>query len=140
MLDEIVPDWRRRDCYACGPQSLLAALEDHWSQAGLAHRMHVERFHAALARPPAGVAGGRVRFVGSGLDADADGSTPLLRVAEAAGLNPAHGCRMGICHTCTATLVAGCVRDVRDNRLTSEPGTKVQICVSAAAGNCALEL
>jgi len=140
MLDRFVPDWRRRDCYACGPQSLLAALEEHWSRAGLAHLMHVERFHAVLAQTPVDIAGGRVRFVGSGRDADADASTPLLRVAEAAGLNPPHGCRMGICHTCTATLVAGCVRDVRDNRLTSEPGTKVQICVSAAAGNCALEL
>jgi ferredoxin-NADP reductase len=138
LLDGLAPDWRRRDCYACGPQGLLGALEEHWSQAALPDRLHVERFQAALASPPSGCAGGRVRFVDSGRDVVADGSTSLLHVAESAGLDPPHGCRMGICHTCSATLISGCVRDVRDNRLISEPGSKVQLCVSAAAGDCAV--
>jgi len=139
-LDALCPDWQGRDGYACGPRGLLAALEEHWSGNGLARRLLVERFQAALADAPPDATGGRVRFAASGIEVDADGATCLLRVAEASGLNPAHGCRMGICHSCTATLVAGCVRDVRDNRLTSDPGTRVQICVSAAAGNCELEL
>jgi ferredoxin-NADP reductase len=139
-LDALCPDWRQRDCYACGPRGLLAALEAHWAQAGAAPRLHLERFQAILADAPADTTGGRVLFAKSGLDVVADGGTSLLRVAEANGLNPPHGCRMGICHSCTATLLSGCVRDVRDNRLTSESGTRVQICVSAAAGNCELEL
>jgi ferredoxin-NADP reductase len=139
-LDARCPDWRQRDVFACGPQALLDAASAHWTSAGLAARLHVERFHAPLARRPDELAGGRVLFRASGVAVDADGATSLLRVAEAAGLNPPHGCRMGICHTCTATLRAGCVRDVRDNRLVTEPGTRVQICVSAAAGACELEL
>jgi ferredoxin-NADP reductase len=140
LLDAVAADWRDRDVYACGPQGLLAALDAHWRRAALGHRLRVERFQPAIAPAPSGSAGGCVRFVASGRRVMADGETSLLRVAEGAGLNPAHGCRMGICHTCTATLVAGAVRDVRDNRVISEAGTRVQVCVSAAAGDCALDL
>jgi stearoyl-CoA 9-desaturase NADPH oxidoreductase len=139
-LEERCADWGEREAYACGPQTLLDAVESHWRQAGRAERLHVERFGAALAAAPLDSAGGRVRFSGSGLDALADGSTTLLRVAEGAGLCPPHGCRMGICHTCTTTLRAGRVRDLRNNLLIDEPGSKVQICVCAAAGDVELEL
>jgi ferredoxin len=71
---------------------------------------------------------------------EADGHTPLLRVAEDAGLNPAHGCRMGICHTCDVTLLSGCVRDLRTGALLHESGQKVQVCVCAAAGDVELAL
>ena len=71
---------------------------------------------------------------------EAGGHAPLLRVAEDAGLNPPHGCRMGICHSCDATLISGCVRDLRTGALCGEPGQKVQICVCAAAGNVELAL
>ncbi|MEW6268087.1 MAG: ferredoxin reductase [Thermodesulfobacteriota bacterium] len=138
-LDELCPDWRRRDVWACGPESLLDAVETEWTAAGLEHRVHVERFHARLAEPPAQAAGGRVRFSRSGVTVDADATTTLLRAAEGAGLRPAHGCRIGICHSCTARLAAGCVRDVRSNRRVDEPGAMIQLCVSAASGDVEVE-
>jgi ferredoxin len=119
---------------------LLAAIESHWNVNGIGARVHLERFRAALAELPADTAGGTVRFTTSGCQVEADGSTPLLRVAEDAGLNPAHGCRMGICHTCDATLVAGTVRDLRTGTLLNEAGQKVQVCVCAAAGDVELAL
>ncbi len=140
QLDDVCPDWRGRDAYACGPQGLLAALEAHWRQAGLARRLHVERFHAPWAELPAEVAGGRVRFGRSGLETPTDGRMNLLRVAEDAGLNPPHGCRMGICHSCDARLVSGCVRDLRTGAVVNEPGHTVQICINAAAGDVELDL
>ena len=102
--------------------------------------LHVERFRAALAVLPANASGGRVRFAASAVSADADAATPLLHVAERAGLAPAHGCRMGICHTCDSTLVSGCVRDLRTGTSIDEPGARVQICVCAAAGDVELSL
>ena len=140
QLSEVCPDHPERETYACGPPGLLGAVEQQWEQAGLARRLHVERFRAPLAAVPAEAAGGRVLFARSRRAVQADGRTSLLRVAEDAGLNPRHGCRMGICHSCTVTLVSGCVRDLRHNGLVAEPGTKVQICVSAAAGNVEVEL
>src|SRR4029450_10319383 len=101
--------------------------------------LHSERFPAALADAPADAAGGRVRFTRSSREVAANGRTNLLRVAEDAGLRPPHGCRMGTCPPCPVTLRAGCVRDLRNNTLTDEPGARVQICVCAAAGNVELE-
>jgi ferredoxin-NADP reductase len=140
QLNRFCPDWRERDAYACGPQSLLTALEAHWTQAGIPRRLHIERFHAPWAELPADIAGGHVRFGKSGVTTESDGRMNLLRVAEDAGLNPPHGCRMGICHSCDTRLVSGCVRDLRTGNLVDEPGATVQLCVNAAAGNVEVDL
>lgn len=139
QLTALVPDWRGREAYACGPQALLDAVEKHYADAGLARHLHTERFRAPMAKLT-DARGGTVRFTGAKVDAKADGNTPLLRVAEDAGLNPQHGCRMGICHTCPKKLVSGSVRDLRTGALHSEPGENILICVSAAAGDCAIEI
>jgi ferredoxin-NADP reductase len=139
-LARLCPDWSMRETWACGPEPLLEFAESHWRKAGLGARLHVERFRARLEKTSPGDRGGRVRFQQSGREIDADGSTSLLRAAEAAGLAPRHGCRMGICHSCTTTLRAGCVRDLRTGSIIDEPGTPVQICVCAAAGAVELEL
>ncbi|MEP6859471.1 MAG: ferredoxin reductase [Deltaproteobacteria bacterium] len=157
-LGALVPDWQTREAWACGPQSLLDAVggvytspphvgHDPRSTNGESHvgqlpRLHVERFRAALAVLPANASGGRVRFATSApqQSIEADAATPLLLVAERAGLTPKSGCRMGICHTCDCTLVAGCVRDLRTGAAIDEPGVRVQICVCAAAGDVELAL
>jgi stearoyl-CoA 9-desaturase NADPH oxidoreductase len=140
QLEEDCPDWREREVWACGPASLLDAVEAHWAQAGLSHMLHVERFRARIAAMPAKASAGRVLFAGSRVEASSDGVTSLLRLAEDAGLNPAHGCRMGICHGCTTTLVKGCVRDTRNGDIISEAGDKVQVCICAAIGDVELAL
>jgi ferredoxin-NADP reductase len=152
-LDAVAPDWKTRDTWACGPESLLGSVQDAFAQAG-AHRMlRVERFRPKLA-PAAPAAsgvdraalradspsGGRVRFGLSRADVEADGRTPLLDVAERAGLRPPSGCRMGICHSCDATMVSGCVRDLRTGERIDEPGVRVQVCVCAAAGDVEIDL
>jgi ferredoxin-NADP reductase len=131
VLDALVPDWQARETLACGPPSLL--------DAAAFTNPRVERFTAALAAP-ANASGGRVRFAASRVSAVADGRTPLLRIAEDAGVSAPHGCRMGICHTCDATLTAGCVRDLRTQERIDTPGARVQICVCAAAGDVELAL
>ncbi len=140
QLQRLCPDWAEREVYACGPPGLLAALEAHFAERGDSRRLHIERFLADFSVPPKEAVGGRVRFALSGQEVAADAVTPLLRVAEDAGLNPPHGCRMGICHTCTAQLLTGCVRDLRDNSLINETGSRIQTCVCAAAGDCEIEL
>lgn len=130
---ENVADWCERETWACGPQALLDEL------AAICPRLHVERFRATLAVIP-NARGGRVHFATSAVSATADGATPLLHVAEAAGLAPPNGCRMGICHTCDASLVSGCVRDLRTGTTIDEPGARIQVCVCAAAGDVELSL
>lgn len=53
------------------------------------------------------------------------------------------GCRMGICFGCVAPLRRGAVRDLRTGALTTAndgDGVVVQTCVSAAAGDCDIDL
>lgn len=140
QLDNLCPDWKSRDVYACGPPGLLSALEQHFNETGDIQRLHVERFLADFSPPPLEAVGGRVRFAQSGCEVQADATTPLLRVAEDAGMNPPHGCRMGICHTCTVQLLTGSVRDLRHNTLINETGSRIQTCICAAAGDCEVEL
>ncbi|MDM1019203.1 ferredoxin reductase [Acinetobacter sp. VNK23] len=138
QLSRLCPDWREREVYACGPPALLDAVEQLFEQAGRSRYVHTERFRAAFAEVPQDAVGGLVRFAQSDIAVQADHQTPLLRVAEDAGMNPPHGCRMGICHTCNTTLVSGCVRDLRTGKIINEAGSIVQTCVCAAAGDCEL--
>lgn len=140
QLARLCPDWAQRPVWACGPETLLARLDTHWADAGLSAQFQAERFHAQLATPPATAHGGAVVFQRSGVNTTADGTTPLLLVAEGAGLQPPHGCRMGICHGCDAVLLSGCVRDLRNNHIYNTPGQRVQPCVCAAAGDATLDL
>ncbi|MFD7640679.1 ferredoxin reductase [Kitasatospora sp. NPDC059795] len=136
-LDELVPDWAERETWACGPEGLLDAAEEHWTENGVRERLRTERF-----RPRIVVAGdgGEVTFSATGRTVDADGATPLLDIGEEAGVLMPSGCRMGICFGCVTPLKAGAVRDLRTGEITeAEPGVLIQTCVSAAAGPCDIE-
>ena len=50
------------------------------------------------------------------------------------------GCRMGICHTCVVPLVAGTVRDLRNGDSDHAEADRIQTCITAAAGDCVLEI
>ena len=81
----------------------------------------------------------------SGRSVDVDGATTLLEAGERDGASMPAGCRMGICHTCMVPLVSGTVRDLRTgNEQTSSGKTasdgRVQTCVSAAVGDCVLDV
>ena len=135
----LVPDLAERATWACGPVGMLEALEDHWTAAGLADRLHTERF-----RPTVVVTGegGTVSFTRTGTTLEADGATPILDAAEEAGVLMPSGCRMGICYGCVLPLREGAVRDLRNGELTvAAPGDGVliQTCVSAAAGACTVD-
>jgi ferredoxin-NADP reductase len=140
QLDALVPDWQSREAWACGPQALLGTIESTFAAANRASKLHVERFRPNLAPPDPNASGGRVRFGLSRADVEANGQTSLLQVAENAGVNAPHGCRMGICHSCDTTLVSGCVRDLRTGQRIDEPGARVQVCVCAAAGDVEIAL
>ncbi|HEX4878509.1 MAG TPA: ferredoxin reductase [Limnobacter sp.] len=140
QLEQLCPDWRNRDVYACGPQGLLDSIENLYEREGLRRQVHTERFRAQLAGVPTEIKSGHVSFARSGVRVQSDGETNLLRLAEDAGLNPEHGCRMGICHGCDVKLASGCVRDLRTNSLINETGQVIQICVCAAVGDAEIDV
>ena len=137
-LDAICPDWRERETWACGPGPMLDAIADHFAQAGLADRLHLERFSLELGGD--GGEGGTITFRTTGKSIETDGATTVLEAGEEAGVGMPYGCRMGICHTCTLTLVSGTVRDLRNGEEFSQPNEQVQTCVTAAVGDCTLDI
>jgi ferredoxin-NADP reductase len=138
-LDQICPDWREREVWACGPPALLDAIEKHWADAGRYERLHVERFQPPVFAAP-DAEGGTVSFAVTGRDAEAPAGRPILEVGEAAGVAMPSGCRMGICFSCVAPLRSGQVRDLRTGEIHGDEGEIIQTCVSAAAGPCSIDL
>jgi ferredoxin len=140
-LDAIVPDWRERQTWACGPTGMLDAFEEHWASAGVLDRIHTERFRPTVV---ASGEGGVVTFARAGQVVEADGGTPILDAGESAGVLMPSGCRMGICFGCVVPLREGTVRDLRNGALTTATapadGIRIQTCVSAAAGPCEIDL
>mgnify|MGYP001976776844 CR=1 FL=1 len=63
-----------------------------------------------------------------------------LPQAEAAGLTPESGCRMGICFSCTRRKNSGAVRNVITGAVSSTDEEDVQICVSAPVGDVDIAL
>jgi ferredoxin len=131
-----VPDLADRATFACGPGGLLDALAAHHGGAGL--ELFTEQFRARL--QVAGE-GGTVAF-NNGTEVVADGATPILDAAEAAGVLMPSGCRMGVCFGCVLPLREGVVRDLRNGEITiANDGDNVviQTCISAAAGPCHID-
>jgi ferredoxin-NADP reductase len=119
--------------YVCGPPALVEAVRRHHPAAV------AESFAPASLVIPDAPAAGRITFRRSGIDVDNDGQ-PLLSQAEAAGLRPQSGCRMGICHTCTRRKIHGVVRNVTTGTLSTDDDESVRICVSAPVGDVEIDL
>jgi len=142
-LRRIVPDFRSTDTYLCGPAGLVELVTAAYAdEAGtVSPRLRTEFFKPAVLRAASGgdVPEGEVTFTRSGKSVANDG-TNLLEQAEALGLNPESGCRMGICFSCVRTKSSGTVRNLLTGEESALPGEEVRLCVSAAAGDCHIDL
>jgi ferredoxin len=117
----------------CGPPALIDAVREV-SPGALA-----ETFTPPSLTVTGDAAEGTIRFTRTGTSAPIAGGT-LLEQAEAAGLTPEFGCRMGICHTCTCRKTAGAVRNVLTGEISDEEDEDIQLCVSLPEGDVALEI
>ncbi|BBY28683.1 ferredoxin reductase [Mycolicibacterium sediminis] len=136
-LADVVPDWRERQTWACGPEAMLDDAERVWRAAGVADRLHLERF--AVSKAAAHGTGGTVTFERAGKTVGVDAATSLMDAGESVGIRMPFGCRMGICQSCVVSLVEGHVRDLRTG-VEHEPGSRIQTCISAASGDCTLDV
>jgi ferredoxin-NADP reductase len=144
QLDAAAPRWGEAEAFVCGPPPLMDAARELFARGGRAAHLHTEAF---IVTPFAGEMGtadgtvvdGTVRFGASEICVPSNGTT-LLAQAEAAGLSPLTGCRMGICHTCTRQLCTGVVRDIVTGELTDGPDAPIRICVSVPVGDVEVDL
>ncbi|WP_433046028.1 PDR/VanB family oxidoreductase [Dactylosporangium sp. CS-033363] len=111
--------------YCCGPEPLIAAVEQRWPPGAL----HTERF-----RPRAVEAGGDVSFVVrldyTGIDVTVGAGQSIVQAVEAAGVEVVTSCREGTCGTCETSVLDGLPLH-RDSVLTDEEraaGDTMMIC------------
>jgi ferredoxin-NADP reductase len=138
-LTELLPDLARRRTWLCGPEPLVEAVRAHWRALGLADRLQLERF-----RPPrpSAQSGGRhrVQAVKSEHVFTQMPGASLLEAAEAAGMNPKHGCRAGLCRTCLCRKERGTTRNLLTGLSSTQPDEWIQLCVSVAESDLDLAL
>lgn len=119
--------------YVCGPPALVDAVRE------LCPTAVAESFAPRPLTVPDSPGGGRITFADSGIGVDDDGR-PILEQAEAAGLAPQSGCRMGICHSCTRRKTRGVVRNLTTGAVSAADDEDVQICVTVPVGDVDIAL
>jgi len=136
-LARLVPDFRGVDTWACGPAPMMALVTEAYADSP---RLRTEFFKISTGAPVDGSsADGDVSFTRAGKTATNSGAS-LLEQAEAQGLTPEYGCRMGICFSCVSKKTEGTVRNVLTGEESSLPDEDIRICVSAPVGDCAVDL
>jgi ferredoxin-NADP reductase len=138
QLARVVPDYQRRELFLCGPPPLMDLVTEFYADQGLSQQLHSERFSAPARQASAD--GGRVRFSLSNAEAMGTGTESVLELAESVGLNPEHGCRMGICHTCVCKLNSGRLRNLHNGEVFDAEGEQVRICMHAPEGDVELDI
>ncbi len=133
-LRRLVPDYLTTDTWACGPGAMVDLISTAYADSA---KLRLEFF-----KPPrvsAGTVEGEVAFTRTGQTAANTGQS-LLEQAEALGLKPESGCRMGICFSCVTTKTEGTVRNILTGEESSLPDEDIRICVSAPQGDCTIDL
>ncbi|MBQ1023492.1 PDR/VanB family oxidoreductase [Micromonospora sp. C95] len=129
-LDELLGQPVDGLVYCCGPEALIAAVEQRcrtWPTGTL----HVERF-TPLAPTEAVDAPVEVELALSGRTLTVPPGTSILEAVEAAGVQVLSSCREGTCGTCETGVLAG-MPEHRDSLLTEAEraaGDTMMICVS----------
>ncbi|VXC04558.1 ferredoxin reductase [Aeromicrobium sp. 9AM] len=120
--------------YVCGPAGLIATVRDTYTELGAADQLRLEYFKVPSVDLDAADATGTLTFDDAKIEADNSGAT-ILEQAEAAGLKPEFGCRMGVCNTCVVKKNHGAVRHVISNEISANTDETIKICVHVPVGD-----
>jgi ferredoxin-NADP reductase len=120
--------------YVCGPAGLIASVRDTYEELGAADQLRQEYFKVPSVDLNAADATGTLSFDDSNIEAANSGAT-ILEQAEAAGLKPEFGCRMGVCNTCAVKKNSGAVRHVVSGEVCADTDQTIKICVQVPVGD-----
>jgi len=143
-LHDFCPDFVTREVMICGPSAMIGMARDICADAGSASdHIHFEYFGAAPLDMPEAADGSYVvsfEREGKAVATDSDAPQTLLDVAEANGLKPVSGCRMGVCHQCICQKKSGVVFNTQTGRYSDTGPGEIQLCVSVASSDVILDL
>lgn len=113
-----------------------------WESVGASDLLERESFAPTIAPAPmvSSIKGVQVRLARSDRAVAAKGQGTLLEQLERAGERPAHGCRIGICHSCKCRKQTGTVQNLVTGEVSSEPDQEIQLCISVPRSDLRLDL
>ena len=114
---------------------MMQGIQLFYQQMSLSEQLHMEYFQIPIDES---IAVQPVKFLRSQQEFQAKSN--LLESAEQAGLKPAHGCRMGICNTCSCTKVQGSVKNILTGEINSENNSQIKLCISQAISPVVINL
>jgi ferredoxin-NADP reductase len=135
-LDSLCPDADQRQTYVCAAPGLMKATRQIWTKRGWLDRLTQESFLPVTVSADAQIQ--PVNFRRSMQEFEGRGN--LLASAEAAGLKPSFGCRMGICNTCVCTKVSGAVKNQLTGEINDQNNVQIKLCVSEAISPVEIDL
>lgn len=123
LLEQLVPDYKEREVFTCGPAGYMASVKDILLRGGHEpSRCHQESFdfhgkNPGDAKDPTSSASATtrdisrstysVRLARSGKTFVMDGSENILTAAKRAGAVVASSCSQGMCGTCKTSVIEG---------------------------------
>ena len=135
LLEDKIPAFKQRMTYACGAKEMMLSLQKIYQNLEISNQLKQEYFQVnvddSLESQP-------VIFLRAQQEFEAHGN--LLESAEKAGLKPTHGCRMGVCNTCTCTKVNGSTKNILTGEINHEPNSQIKLCISQAISPVAINL
>ena len=138
QLAELVPELNQHEVYLCGPNAFASNTHAALRDAGVQHAIHQESFggffvaEVAASETHAPIQEHAVSLENNKQSFTVSTQINLLEAMENAGLNPAFGCRIGICKTCQCVKRSGVVKNLRTGEISDAPNELIQLCVSAA--------
>lgn len=143
QLEKLVPDVSERTVYACGPAGFVASIRE--ALQARAGQFRDEAFSLPqsedIAQGEEAVTGTvEVQLASSGRSLKVAVGKPLLVALEEQGIQPAYGCRMGICKTCVCSKTNGTTRDLMTGQVEPEPDQALRLCISSAVTDLTLDL
>lgn len=139
-IDEVLlkvntPDYQSRLTYACGASGMMKVVNEIYQDQGIHHLLKQEYFQLVVDETAESQ-----RIVFQRSQAEFKAKNNLLQSAEQAGLKPTHGCRIGICNTCTCTKVSGSTKNLITGEIDHQSNTQIKLCISQAISPVVINL
>ncbi len=141
-LQKYCSDYYQRTTFICGPSPMIQQARKVLAELEVEQdKINFEFFGAApveIENSEHGV----VLFKASDktVVSEKDKISTLLEQAEAQGINPVSGCRMGVCHQCICKKKSGVVFNTRTQQYSDTGSEEIQLCISVAQGDVVLDL
>lgn len=135
LLEHYVADFKQRQTYACGANGMMQSLQQIYTDLKIQNQLKQEYFQVLadenLTEQSVTFLRAQQQFLAK---------TNLLESAEQAGLKPTHGCRMGMCNTCTCTKVSGSTKNMLTGEIDHASNTQIKLCISQAVSPVVINL